>query len=240
MVVLFLERSSKNELDIHFCSWYTIQMPTSTTTEAPATKSAGYPKKRRQTRRRLLNAGTEVLAERGLASVTAAEVAGAAGVAIGTFYNHFSSVDVFVDAVAHDLGRGIEIGNDTLTDIEHDPACRVAIGALQLLQMAEVAPASAAAFAALVAALPDFRARVRGIVSGAITDGVTAGRFDALPGEAATNAVLGTTLQSIRSRLLGETEADDATEVVRLVLRLLGTDPAEIETIIEHSLAAVS
>ncbi len=198
----------------------------------------GYPRKRRQTRRRLLNAGTAVLADRGPGNVSAAEIANAAGVAIGTFYNHFPSVEDFIDAVANDLGRGIEIGSDTLADIEHDPARRVAIGVLQLLRMADDDPASAAAFAALVAVRPEFRARVRGIVGQAIRDGVDAGRFDVAPGESATNAVLGTTLQAMRSRLLGETDPSDALDVARLVLRVLGTDEHETDAIIEHSLAA--
>ncbi len=205
---------------------------------APDTRvdeGAGYPRKRRQTRRRLLNAGTAVLAERGPGHTTAAQVAKSAGVAIGTFYNHFPTIDDLIVAIAHDLGRGVEISNDTLTEIEHDPARRVAIGVFQLLDMAENAPAAAAAFASLAAALPDFRTRVRGVVGQAIADGVAAGRFDVVPGPAATNAVLGTSLQSVRSRLLDETTADDAPEVARLVLRLLGTDPSEIDAIVEQS-----
>ncbi len=212
--------------------------PRDRTIEAGQADRGGYPRKRRQTRRRLLTAGTEVLAERGPGNVSAAEIATAAGVAIGTFYNHFPSVDDFIDAVAHDLGRGIEIGSDTLADIEHDPARRVVIGVLQLLRMAEDDPASAAAFATLAAVRPDFRARVRGIVGQAIRDGIDAGRFEVAPGESTTNAVLGTTLQAVRSRLLGETDRTDAPEVARLVLRVLGTDPAESDAIIEHGLAA--
>ncbi len=210
-----------------------------TRTEDTRAAGEGYPRKRRQTRRRLLTAGTEVLAERGPGQVSASSIASGAGVAIGTFYNHFPTVDEFIDAVANDIGRGIEIGNDTLSEIEHDPACRVAIGVLQLLDMADQTPASAAAFASLVAALPDFRARVRGIVGQAIRDGVEAKRFVAMPGPTATNAVLGTTLQSMRSRVLDETTSADAPDVVRCVLRLLGVQPGDIESILDHALTTV-
>jgi AcrR family transcriptional regulator len=44
---------------------------------------------RRETRRRLIEAGTELFARRGLYGVTSAEIARQAGVAAGTFYLHF-------------------------------------------------------------------------------------------------------------------------------------------------------
>jgi AcrR family transcriptional regulator len=197
----------------------------------------GYPRKRRQTRRRLLNAGAAVLAEQGPGHMTAGQVAAAAEVAVGTLYNHFPSVDDLIDAVAHDLGRGIEIGRDTLTEIEHDPGRRVAIGVLQLLRMAEDDPVSAAAFVSLTAVRPEFRARVRGIVGQAIREGVEAGSFDVQAGPAATNAVLGATLQSVRSRLLGESTPADAIELAHLVMRLLGA--GDIDAIVEQARLAV-
>ena len=200
------------------------------------TENTGYPRKRRQTRRRLINAGTVVLAEHGPRHVTAGQVAAVAEVAPGTFYNHFPSVDELIDAVAHDLGRGIEIGRDTLNQIEHDPRQRVAIGVLQLLQMAEDDPASASAFVTLAAVLPEFRARVRGIVGQAIREGVEAGCFDVPPGPAATNAVLGATLQAMRSRLLDESGQTDAIDLARLVLRLLGV--TDIDPLVDQALIA--
>ena len=189
----------------------------------------GYPRKRRRTQRRLLEAGMTVLAERGPGNVSAGQIAAAAGVATGTFYNHFASVDVFIDAIAQDLGRGVEIGTDTLNAIEHDPAVRVSLGVLQLLEMADRDPVSATAFVTLAAVRPDFRARVRRLVGQAIADGVEAGSFDVSSHEAAINAVLGTTLQSMRSRVLGETDHTEAGPVAALVLRLLGTPPVEID-----------
>ena len=176
-----------------------------------------------------------VLAERGPGHVTAGHIADAAGVATGTFYNHFATVDTFIDAVAHDLARGVEIGRDTLSEIEHDPARRVAIGVLQLLAMADSLPDSAAAFVSLAGLRPDFRARIRAYVDQAIRDGVEAGTFDVAPGQAATNAVLGATLQSMRSRGLGEIDGSESPDVARLVLRLLGTDTHRIDEILEHA-----
>jgi len=207
---------------------------------APATSgSAGYPRKRRQTRRRLLQAGTTVLVERGPAQVTAGQIAAAAGVAVGTFYNHFPTVEDFIDSVAADLTRSIEIGRDTLNEIEHDPARRVAIGVLQLLELADTDPTSAAAFVSLTGLRPDFRARIRSIVGDAIGDGVETEVFAVDAGPAAVNAVLGAALQSMRSRVLGETSTDEAAAVAHLVLRLLGGAEADIATAIAEAQATL-
>lgn len=176
-----------------------------------------------------------VLAARGPGNVSAGEIASAADVATGTFYNHFPSVEDFIDAVAHDLGRGIEIGRDTLSEIEHDPAVRVAIGVLQLLEMADTDPVSASAFVTMAAVRPDFRVRVRELVGQAITDGVAAGRFHEVSAPAAINAVLGATLQSMRSRVLGETDGSEAVAVATLVLRLLGVAHDEIDAVVSDA-----
>jgi AcrR family transcriptional regulator len=202
---------------------------------APPPATTGYPRKRRQTRRRLLRAGTVVLVEKGPAQVTAGQIASAAGVAVGTFYNHFPTVDDFIAAVAENLTRAIEIGRDTLNEIEHDPARRVAVGVLQLLELADTDPTSASAFVTLTALRPDFRARIRALVGQAITDGVESQVFDVAAGPAAINAVLGSALQSMRSRVLGETDHDEAVVVAHLVLRLLGMAEADIVTAITQA-----
>ncbi|MGI9611964.1 MAG: TetR/AcrR family transcriptional regulator [Acidimicrobiales bacterium] len=211
-----------------------------TTGVEPADKPMGYPRKRRQTQRRLLSAGMAVLAEQGPGNVSAGQIATAAGVATGTFYNHFSSVDVFIDAVAHDLGRAVEIGTDTLAAIEHDPAVRVSLGVLQLLDMADNDPVSATAFVSLAAVRPEFRARVRALVGQAIADGVDDGCFEVASHQAAINAVLGATLQSMRSRVLGETDHREAKPVAGLVLRLLGVPTRKIERTVDKALRAIA
>ena len=210
------------------------------TRSAPAGASVGYPRKRRQTRRRLLQAGMSVLAEHGPGHLTAGQIAAAADVATGTFYNHFPTVEDFIGALVHDLVRGVEIGRDTLSAIEHDPTRRITIGVLQLLQMADTDPVSASAFLALTAVRPDFRSRVRALVDQAITDGVEAGCFDIVAGSAATNAVLGATLQAMRSRVLGESDGTEAVHIARLVLRLLGVEADSIEAIVSSAGATLA
>lgn len=196
---------------------------------------AGYPRKRARTRSRLLEAGTEAIAAVGPNGLTVGDVAERAGVAVGTFYNHFPGLDDLVDEIAEQLGGGVEIAQAALDAIENDPAVRVALGTLQLLEMAETDQQAAYAFVTLVASKPDFRARVRAIVGRTIAEGVDAGRFDVAAGPAATNAVLGTTLQSMRSRVLDESEPAEARAVIELVLRTLGVPRNRLGPIIRQA-----
>ncbi len=197
--------------------------------------SAGYPRKRARTRAQLVRAAVKVLADKGPDRTTIGEVASVAEMAPGTIYNHFGSIDELLDAAAEQLVAGVEIAGGVLEVIEYDPAARVAIGTLQLLQMADTDAESAAAFVGLMAARPGFRSRVRTLVGSAISDGVDAGRFHVEPGPAAVNAVLGTALQSMRSRLLGETDASSAAPVAALVLRVLGLPEDQIDAVVERA-----
>ena len=200
----------------------------------------GYPRKRARTRLLLLRAGLQALSSTGPDALTVGQLTGLAGTSTGTFYNHFTCLADLVAEVAEHLGRGVEIANDALESVEHDPAARVAIGTLQLLQLAEEDPVASAAFVALVGVLPDFRQRVRSIVRRAIEDGTRVGRFDVQPGEAPVNAVLGTSLQSMRSRVLGETTEDDQEAAVRLVLRMLGISAEEVPDVVVRARELVS
>ena len=110
---------------------------------------------------------------------------------------------------------------------------------MQLFSMADVDPTSAAAFVALVAAKPEFRARVRAIVGRAIADGAESGVFDVEVGPVATDAVLGTALQSMRSRILNDTDGSEAGNVARLVLRILGVEREKIEQVVQRATASL-
>jgi AcrR family transcriptional regulator len=195
----------------------------------------GYPRKRAQTRNRLIRAAIECLASSTLDGLTISEVTGVAEVAVGTFYNHFNSLDELIDAAAEQLGAAVEIAKQTLDLLEHDPADRVAIGIYQLLALADSDPAGAAAFVNLVGTRPAFRARIRAIVGGALRDGSEAGRFSVPVRPAVLNAVLGTALQSMRSRFLGEVGADEAPEVVVLIMSMLGLDALEASDVAERA-----
>ncbi len=200
---------------------------------------SGYPKKRARTRAQLRQAGLEAIAAHGPEATTVGEIAKRAGVAQGTFYNHFPSLADLMDEIADQLGTGVEIARDALDAIESDPAGRVAIGVLQLLDMADRDPTAAAAFVSLAAARQGFRGRVRAIIGRAIADGVDTGRFRVETGPPAVNAVLGTCLQSMRSIVLAEADGSIAPAVALLVLRSLGVDDGDAEQVVSRAAGAL-
>lgn len=72
--------------------------------ESPVTSEQGAgssapARSRQETRRRLLEAGTALFAERGLHGVTSARIARRAGVATGTFYLHFKDKEALFRAI---------------------------------------------------------------------------------------------------------------------------------------------
>lgn len=88
------------------------------------TRTRGYKKKQR-TRKQLLEAGIEVLANKG-ESMTISDVVKEAGVSNGTFYNYFNDRDELFDALAKQLA--LDESDQADLDIEsEDPALRFAI-----------------------------------------------------------------------------------------------------------------
>ena len=69
----------------------------------------GYQRRRQETRRQLLEAGRALFVERGVENVSIDAITSNAGVAKGSFYNHFESRDALFDAlVAQTVERLLE------------------------------------------------------------------------------------------------------------------------------------
>lgn len=174
------------------------------------------------------------LAEHGPDGLTVGGVARLAGVAPGTFYNHFDDLDALVVAIVDELAAGVEIGGDELRSIEHDPAARVAIGTRQLLSLAHDEPATAQAFVTLLATVPEFRSRVRSTVRSAIEDGIDQGRFAARSPLVTTDAILGAVVQWMRTYLAGESDQTGTHGYVDLALRIVGLPVEQIPEVIAN------
>lgn len=88
-------------------------MPNSRTTVAPGGKALDQARRRRvvkppdQRRREILEAATELFAERGFDVTTVQEIAMRAGAAAGTVYLYFSSKEAILDALRDDFEAGL-------------------------------------------------------------------------------------------------------------------------------------
>src|SRR5690348_8592934 len=99
-----------------------------------------YERARSRTRSQLIAAGKQVMAERGIEGATIADVAAAADVSPGTFYNYFADVPDLLDAVVDDVLDGFD---GVLADMARGPGAgasmpeRFALGVDHLLRHAE-------------------------------------------------------------------------------------------------------
>jgi AcrR family transcriptional regulator len=86
--------------------------------------------RREQTRRRLLATAMRVFAEKGADAPLIDDFIAAAGVARGTFYNHFSTTQELLDAVTAELSDTILAEIDKVVVTIKDPLERLATGCL--------------------------------------------------------------------------------------------------------------
>jgi AcrR family transcriptional regulator len=98
---------------------------TSSTSNPPSRRQTAAERARAATRAQLLSSGRTLFAELGLHKVTTHDIAAHAGVAAGTFYNHFSDKGALfrelTDAAVAELNRRLEqVGGDGTED--HRPA----------------------------------------------------------------------------------------------------------------------
>jgi AcrR family transcriptional regulator len=82
--------------------------------------------RRQRTRQALLDAGLALFAELPVDAVAIDEITAKAGVAKGSFYNHFSSRETFATAIVDDIRRDIEQKIQTANRDIAAPAMRVA------------------------------------------------------------------------------------------------------------------
>ena len=184
---------------------------------------AGAPKRER-TRRQLLRAALAVLNQRGVAGFAAQEVAAAAGMANGTFYNYFPTREALLAALAGEFVESYSRHIDESYAHIEDGAERMAIGGRRYVLFAFERPD----WARLVLGLMDSGAPLmQRIAPFALRDlrmGVRQKRFRIASERAAMDLIAGTDLQAIRTVLAGAAGRGHASATAAMVLRGLGME----------------
>jgi AcrR family transcriptional regulator len=96
--------------------------------------------KRERTRGRIVELALGVVAEKGFDAPTIDDFVSAAGVAKGTFYNHFSTREEILSAVAGAVADKVDSQLLPLFAASKDPAWRVAVALRYFVYMSEVTP----------------------------------------------------------------------------------------------------
>ena len=190
---------------------------------SPSPVRVGYVRKREKTRAKLLEAAKRVMAGKGVEGTAIAEIAAAADVAPGTFYNYFRTREEILDAVAVSL---VEEFRAVMTAIQKridDPAERIAVAIRLFLERVKDDPLWGWFMARYAPSLPILRDQTRDIIrERIIADGLRRRRFRLPSTRAVGDLIAGTSVTALRSILEGRAPVTIAAEVAELVLRGLG------------------
>ncbi len=193
-------------------------------------------RRRERTRRRLTDAGRELIATHGVAGLKIGELTDAADVGRGSFYNHFESKEDFVDAV---VGESLEaLAAHVLADValDADPAAAAAEADRRFIGLARDDPDFARLLVNLDHGDDVFREAVLPYARSAFERGVAAGRFSVPDMDTALLTLTGGALGVIRAILAGKAPRDAESAHAELVLRMVGLPPAEAREIAHRKL----
>jgi AcrR family transcriptional regulator len=186
-------------------------------------------RRRARTRGALIAAGQQLFARHPLESVSIDDIAAAADVAKGSFYNYFddkeSLASAIIEGVQADCERHIALANAEIAD----PAQRMARAMAVVVIYAHDHPDRVQAMLTLSGRRRDIAAPLNAGVTRDVTEGLAAGQFNGISVQSGILLALG--LISIAIDFLRSQDAQDsAAGVVRefgaALLRALGVDPA--------------
>lgn len=192
------------------------------------------PTKRERTRRKLIDAGLQVIADRGEA-LTASDVVAAADVSNGTFYNHFLGRDDFIQTLAHESLKAITEGSADDTE-GADPAWRFAVATARVLDAATRQPLWGRAVLRLAECPTPLHAAVQQHLRADLAEGHRIGRFTYGDDPITVDLVSGTLMASVRRLVsidapLDDTNRDVIPNVVARLLEAIGVDSDEARSL---------
>jgi len=163
-----------------------------------------------------------LLAERPPEALTVDAIVDAAGVAKGTFYYHFQSIEELAAAVGEKLGESFD---DLLAPARlglPDPIARISFALTQFLTKAIADPDWARLVVRSAQASTEFARSVRSNLMTDLTEAKAQGRLTVDDIELAADIVLGIWLQVIRGTLQRRPTPHLANRALEAVLRALG------------------
>ncbi|HEX4108652.1 MAG TPA: TetR/AcrR family transcriptional regulator [Solirubrobacteraceae bacterium] len=189
-------------------------------------------RRKAETRRRLIDAGRVVFAEKGVDAAAIAEITEAADVGFGTFYNHFQSKQelaaaVIVETLAAE-GAALRACAATL----EDPAELVAVAHRHFIRRASADSTWAWLIIRLDRATGALADTLSEYALGDLQSGVRAGRFALGEVLVLKNVQGGALVGAIRGMLAGETTPEETEHAhAQAMLQLLGIPPSEAREI---------
>lgn len=197
-------------------------------------------RQQQRTRRRLLDAGRELIAANGVVGLRVQDVTERADVALGSFYNYFASKDVLVEAVISETLSDLAAETVTGLDDDADPAETVATAILRVVGMARREPDLARLIVNIAHSEALFSDALQPPARLAVERGIVSGRFVVANVEVLLTAVIGGAFALIREILDGRHSPHAEEAFARHALSSLGIQPDEALTIVTRVATTLS
>jgi AcrR family transcriptional regulator len=179
-------------------------------------------RRKQETRGKLIEAARRVLARKGIAAATIAEIADEADVGFGSFYNHFSSKEEIAGAVvwleAEEFGSNL----DSLTEHLDDPALILSAAILFTIKHVQEDELWGWFLVRTAWAVPEFRDTLGRRMTRDIMKGVEQGRFEVPHAPMTIELAATTIIAAMRIRLEARSPPDSDRVLIEVVLRILG------------------
>lgn len=176
--------------------------------------------KRERTRASLLDAAARLMAELGPEDISISQITSVAGVANGTFYNHFASKSEIIAGTA--FGITDQIGAQIHRAAVDDPVEQIAIGGRRFVEFAVAHPTWAWALLRSLDYLPAIRSTVYQHLGETLQRGVQAGVLEAEQDDFTHEILVSMLFAAVRAQLTGAVGPEGASRVAEMQLRLLG------------------
>lgn len=192
--------------------------------------------RRMLTRAKILSAAYKLFAMRGADVSTIDDVIEAAGVARGSFYNHFQTRDDVFKAVADDIATGINRMVMPLLSNEPDPAVRAALSFRIFIHFAVSDESRGWILLRTMPLTGLANAQMRERVEQEFAQGVEAGRFRAVSPTILADLAFGMLMMTIRRAVTTKCDDDHIAEAAETLLMALGVKTSEARKIARQAI----
>jgi AcrR family transcriptional regulator len=178
--------------------------------------------RRARTRARISDAAARLLAERSPEALTVDAVVEAAGVAKGTFYYHFDSLEELFAAVGERLAETFDKMLEPARLGLLNPIARISFAFSQLLEKATADPIWARLLVQSLQAPTEFARSVRANLKADLTEAKAQDQLAVQDVELAADIIIGVSLQVTRGTFQRRPPVDLSRQALDAVLRAIG------------------
>lgn len=188
-----------------------------------------------RTRRQLLDAGRSLIAAKGVAGLRVQDITELADIALGSFYNYFSSKDELVEAIVTETLADLASATTTESSDDTDPAEIVAIASVRIIGLAHREPDLARLIVNIAHSESLFGQAMHPHARIAVERGIAAGRFCAPDLDVFLTSVIGGAFALIREILDGRHRPHAPEAFAGYVLASLGVGTDEAHAIVQRT-----